>query len=42
MFSNTLKQVPTMLWGDHKKATPQNAWGKRFAWLSCKKTNTCH
>eukprot|EP00286_Rhodomonas_abbreviata_P019270 CAMPEP_0181294676 /NCGR_PEP_ID=MMETSP1101-20121128/3734_1 /TAXON_ID=46948 /ORGANISM="Rhodomonas abbreviata, Strain Caron Lab Isolate" /LENGTH=65 /DNA_ID=CAMNT_0023399363 /DNA_START=39 /DNA_END=233 /DNA_ORIENTATION=+ len=26
MFSNTLKQVPTMLWGDHKKATPQNAW----------------
>mmetsp|Transcript_41136 Transcript_41136/g.129207 ORF Transcript_41136/g.129207 Transcript_41136/m.129207 type:complete len:86 (-) Transcript_41136:188-445(-) len=35
-------QETTMLWGHKKKAAPANAWGKRFAWLSCKKTNTCH
>eukprot|EP00277_Geminigera_cryophila_P006210 CAMPEP_0179420620 /NCGR_PEP_ID=MMETSP0799-20121207/9273_1 /TAXON_ID=46947 /ORGANISM="Geminigera cryophila, Strain CCMP2564" /LENGTH=33 /DNA_ID= /DNA_START= /DNA_END= /DNA_ORIENTATION= len=32
-----------MLWGSHKKkAVKSNPWDKRFAWMTCKTTNTCH
>eukprot|EP00285_Hemiselmis_virescens_P012237 CAMPEP_0173377570 /NCGR_PEP_ID=MMETSP1356-20130122/819_1 /TAXON_ID=77927 ORGANISM="Hemiselmis virescens, Strain PCC157" /NCGR_SAMPLE_ID=MMETSP1356 /ASSEMBLY_ACC=CAM_ASM_000847 /LENGTH=40 /DNA_ID= /DNA_START= /DNA_END= /DNA_ORIENTATION= len=37
------QQSTTMLWGADKKSVKTvGAWGKRWAWFSCKKTHDCH